>query len=54
MRSLSLYSSPSLGDYGRSADMGVTGLPDGIDLGRVPTSGEDPARCADLTYSPAT
>jgi hypothetical protein len=26
--------------------MGVTGLPDGVALGRVPTSGEDPTRCA--------
>jgi hypothetical protein len=46
MGSPSLFSSPPLDDYGRSADMGVTGLPDGVALGRVPTSGEDPARCA--------
>jgi hypothetical protein len=34
-----------IGDYGRSADMGVTGLLDGVAFGRVPTSGEDNARC---------
>jgi hypothetical protein len=32
---ISLYSSPSLGDYGRSADMGVPGLPDGVALGVI-------------------
>jgi hypothetical protein len=36
MGSLSLYSSPPLGEYGRSADMGVTGLPDGVALSVIP------------------
>jgi hypothetical protein len=32
----SLYNSPSLGDYGSSADMGVTGLLNGVSLGVIP------------------
>jgi hypothetical protein len=40
MGSLSLYSSPPLGDYSRSADMDVTGLPDGVALGVITTGVE--------------
>jgi hypothetical protein len=47
MGSNSLYSSPPLGDYGRSADMGVTGLPDGVALGVIPPDVE----CAVLNKS---
>jgi hypothetical protein len=46
MGSLSLYRSPLLVAMAVRRIFGETGLPDGVALERVPTSGEDPARCA--------